>query len=76
MASIEQLKADQNVLKLAEDQKVCTALYCLFISFVNDQKCACQVQSNVVFILFECLLYRNKKKNSMLKSFSLKDNWI
>jgi hypothetical protein len=27
MASLEQLKADENVMKLAEDQKVCIAFF-------------------------------------------------
>lgn len=34
MAALEQQKADENVIKLAEDQKV----FYLFLSIVNDQK--------------------------------------
>ena len=58
MAALEQKKADENVMKLAEDQKVCYLSFSLF----NNQKCPCQHQNDMVLMLFEYLFIQRQKE--------------
>lgn len=71
MAAIEQKKADENVMKLAEDQKVCGAHLLALLTTKNVL-----VSTRMTYYKAIYILYRGKKSNSMLKSFSFRNNLI
>ncbi|KAL5122639.1 Protein INVOLVED IN DE NOVO 2 [Glycine soja] len=60
MAALEQKKADENVMKLAKIN-----------SYVNNQKCPCQHQNDMVLMLFEYLFIQRQKEQLHAKIIQL-----